>query len=82
MTQSPDPLQSGPVPDADRVPGEDPAPRYELQTVGRSLDDSYPLDRSPTQRGGVRHPVLWMAILLVVLLAFVGWLLVGPPFNR
>jgi hypothetical protein len=82
MTQSPDPLQSGPVPDADRVPGVDPTPRQELLTEGRNLDDIYPLDRSPIHRGGVRHPVLWMALLLVLLLAFVGWLLVGPPFER
>jgi hypothetical protein len=60
-----------------------PAPtteHREMQTIGRSLEDLSPSDR-PQERA-VWGPVLWSAAGLVVVIAFVGWLLVGSPPHQ
>ena len=57
-----------------------PAPtteHREMQSIGRTLADLSPSDL-PQERA-VWGPVLWSAAGLVVIMAFVGWLLVGSP---
>ena len=65
----------------DRFPAAEDGPAYELQSVGRTLDDLTPQEETAPRKGGVTGPLLWSVVGLVALLAFVGWLLVGPPFR-
>ena len=54
--------------------------RYEMQTTGRALDDLAPRDRAYDARD-VWAPLFWSFAGLILVMAFVGWLLVGPPIN-
>jgi len=65
----------------DRFPPAEDGPRYELQSVGRTLDDLEPSEEIAPRPGGVAKPLAWVALTLLALLAFVGWLLVGPPLS-
>jgi hypothetical protein len=71
--------KNAPIPESDRVPPARDSPRYELETIGRSLSDREPDDGPPP--GGVRA-VVWVGVVLVALMAFVGWVLVGPPLPH
>jgi len=60
-----------------------PAPtteHREMQSIGRSLADLSPMDMPPER--AVWGPVVWSAVGLVVIMAFVGWLLVGSPPSQ
>lgn len=59
------------------TPRERNSPRYELDCVNRA-DDDFPAKGS-VPRGGVIAPLAWVSLALVALIAFVWWLLVGPP---
>jgi len=63
-----------------RFPPAKDGPRYEMQAIGRTLDD---LDRREDAYadGDVWAPLFWSFAGLLVLMAFVGWLLVGQPIN-
>ena len=66
----------GPFPRADRVPAARDGPQFELEAIGRTLDDLSPAQkRKPPQ--GVRFRLLWAGAALVALMAFMGWLLVS-----
>jgi hypothetical protein len=68
----------GPFPNSDRVPPTANRPRDELRSFGRTLEDLAPAEKRPTRPGGVLAPLIWVAVTLNALGAFVGWLLVGP----
>ena len=53
--------------------------RYDLECIHRPLDDRSPGEGSEPRLGDVFAPLAWVALALVALMAFVGWLLVGPP---
>ncbi|HTX49169.1 MAG TPA: hypothetical protein VME40_07245 [Caulobacteraceae bacterium] len=66
----------------DRFPPAEDGPRYEIQSVGRTLDDMEPNDEIVPRPGGVLKPLAWVALALLALMAFVGWLLIGPPLPH
>jgi hypothetical protein len=66
----------------DRFPPAEDGPRYEIQSVGRTLDDLEPSEEIAPRPGGVMRPLVWVALVLLALMAFVGWLLVGPPLPH
>jgi hypothetical protein len=66
----------------DRFPPAEDGPRYEIHSVGRTLDDLEPSDEIAPRPGGVYKPLVWVALGLLALMAFVGWLLVGPPLPH
>jgi hypothetical protein len=76
------PADVGRFPEGDRFPAAANSAEYELHSTGRTLDDLSPQERTAPRPGGVRAPLVWVALALAVLLAFVGWLLVGPPLSR
>ena len=61
------------------TPGHD-GPRFEIQSIGRSLAD-LPQDETDMEkpRGPVTPALVGSALALVAMLAFIGWLLVGLP---
>jgi len=59
-------------------PAEVNRSRYDLECIHRSLEDLTPGEDS-ARSGGVFAPLAWVALALVALATFVGWLLVGPP---
>jgi hypothetical protein len=69
-------VDEGPFPKADRVPAARDGPIFELESIGRTLDDLSPADKSKRTRG-VRAKLIWVTAALVALMAFVGWLLFG-----
>jgi hypothetical protein len=69
-------MDEGPFPEADRIPAAHDGPLFELDTIGRTLDDLSPAEQRRPPRG-VRFKLEWTAAALVALVAFVGWLLVG-----
>jgi hypothetical protein len=66
----------------DRFPPAEDGPSYELQSVGRTLDDLTPQEETAPRPGGIARPVMWSFLALLALVAFVGWLLVGSPLGR
>jgi hypothetical protein len=69
-------------PVGDARPSEANPTRCELEGIQRSLEDRPPGEDSPPRPGGVLAPLAWVAAGLVGLMAFVGWLLVGPPLHN
>ena len=56
-----------------------PAPtteRREMQLIGRSLDDTPDIGGIPRD---IVRPMLWAALGLSIMIAFMGWLLLGSP---
>ena len=66
----------GPFPKADRFPAAQDGPLFELEAIGRTLNDLSPAERRRPPRG-VRAKVAYVAGALLVLVAFMGWLLIG-----
>lgn len=66
----------GPFPQADRIAAAHGGPRFELEGIGRTLDDLGPAERLAPRRN-VRAKLMWVAAALVALAAFMGWLLVS-----
>jgi hypothetical protein len=66
----------------DRFPPAEDGPRYEMQSIGRTLDDLEPAEEVEARAGGVGRPLAWVALAVFALIAFVCWLLVGPPWPR
>ena len=66
----------GPFPQDDRVPAAQDGPLFELEAIGRTLDDLSPAQkrRPPV---GVRFRLEWSAAAVVALVVFLGWLLIG-----
>ena len=64
----------------DRFPPAEDGPRYEMLAIARALDDIAPRDRA-YEAGDLWGPLLWSLTGLLLLMAFVGWLLVGQPVN-
>ena len=64
----------------DRFPPAKDGPRYEMHAIGRTLDDLDPREHAD-EPGDVWGPLFWTLSGLLVLMAFVGWLLVGQPIN-
>jgi len=62
-------------------PAED-GPRFEIQSVGRELDDLSPEEKAAPRPGGVVRPLIWVGLTLAALVAFIGWCLVGPPLPH
>jgi hypothetical protein len=54
-------------------------PHLEMRSIGRSLADPPANEESETYRLGRISALIWTALVLLCLLAFVGWLLVGLP---
>ena len=62
----------GPFPEGDRVPPAQGGPRFELLSIGRTLDDLAPAEKqSPLE--GVRSKLMWSAAALLALMAIMGW---------
>jgi hypothetical protein len=69
-------VDEGSSPRDDHVPAAQDGPLFELEAVGRALDDLSPAQkRRPPQ--GVRFRLEWSAAALIALIAFLGWLLVS-----
>ncbi len=66
----------------DRFPPAEDGPRYEMQSVGRTLDDLEPAAQAEPSKGGVGGALIWVALAVVALVAFVSWLLVSPPLAK
>ncbi len=67
----------------DKFPPAEDGPRYELQSVGRTLDDLDPeTEAAPAAQRRVYGPLVAVGLTILALLAFVGWLLVGPPLPH
>ena len=64
----------------DRFPTAEAGPRYEMQAIGRALDDIAPKDRAYEARD-IWEALFWSLAGLLLLMAFVGWLLVGQPIS-
>jgi hypothetical protein len=64
----------------DRFPPAKDGPRYQMLAIGRTLDDLDPREHT-NDAGDVWGPLFWTFSGLVLLMAFVGWLLVGQPIN-
>ncbi|HWF77639.1 MAG TPA: hypothetical protein VN694_10740 [Caulobacteraceae bacterium] len=66
----------GPFPRGDRVPAAQDGARFELEAIGRALDDLSPAQqRRPP--ASVRARLEWSAAAIIALIVFLGWLLVG-----
>jgi hypothetical protein len=63
-----------------RFPSAEHGPRYEMQAIGRALDDTAPRDRAYEARH-IWEPLVWSLAGLLLLMAFVGWLLVGQQIS-
>jgi hypothetical protein len=61
----------------DRFPPAEETPHYELQSIGRGLGDASLANRRALPPRVIVAHLFWTALVLVALLAFVGWLLVG-----
>jgi hypothetical protein len=61
----------------DKFPPAEDGPHFELQSIGRTLSDLPP--SSPPRRGGAGLRLVPVAVAVLALLVFVGWLLVGIP---
>ena len=63
----------------DKIHSAPTTERREMQAIGHLLDDM-PQTIGRTQK--VAQPILWVVLGLVVMMAFVGWLLVGLPPSQ
>ena len=61
----------------DRFPPAKDGPHYELITLARTMDDLTFAEQTAPRPGGIVEPLICVAVFLVALLAFVGWLLFG-----
>jgi hypothetical protein len=52
-------------------------PRLELHAIARSGDDLPPAANAPQPLKRQLAPLAWFVIVVIVLMAFVGWLLIG-----
>jgi len=82
MTYRASPAHPGPTPANDPVRAAADGPQFEMQAIGHALDDLSPMDKTLPRTGGVWRPVTWSVLGLIALMAFVGWLLVGPPLPH
>jgi hypothetical protein len=64
----------------DRFPPAENAPRRELQSIGRTLNDLGAASEAPLVRD-LWTPLLWSSAALLTILAFVVWLLIGQPVS-
>jgi hypothetical protein len=60
-----------------RFPPAEDGPRFELLSVGHTLDDLDPGDEIAPRPGNAILPLVWSAAVLLALIAFMGWLLVS-----
>lgn len=58
-----------------RFPPAEDGPRFELLSVGQTLDDLDPGDHAAPLAGV--FPLLWSVAALLALIAFMGWLLIS-----
>ncbi len=61
----------------DRFPPAEDGAQYELTAIARNLDDLPPTGPPAKYPELLSKPLFWTLAALVVLIAFVGWLLVG-----
>ena len=61
----------------DRFPPAEGSPRFELHSIGRSLSDAAPARRAALPPRVIAAQLLWTAVVIIALVIFVGWLLVG-----
>ena len=69
----------------DRFPPAEDGPRYELQSVGRTLDDldlDPETEAAPAAQRRFGGPLIAVGVTILALMAFVGWLLLGPPLTH
>jgi hypothetical protein len=60
-----------------RFPPAEDGPRFELLSVGHTLDDLDPADEVAPRPGNAILPLVWSPAALLALIAFMGWLLVS-----
>jgi hypothetical protein len=65
----------------DRFPPAENAPRRELQSIGRTLNDLGAASEAPLLVGDLWTPLLCSSAGLLTILAFVVWLFIGQPLN-
>jgi len=58
-----------------RFPPAEDGPRFELLSVGQTLDDLDPDDETMPSPGIL--PLLWSGAALLALITFMGWLLIS-----
>jgi hypothetical protein len=58
-----------------RFPPAEDGPRFELLSVGHTLDDLDPSDHAAPFPGV--FPLIWSVAALLALIAFMGWLLIS-----
>jgi hypothetical protein len=61
----------------DKFPPAEDGPQYELASIGRTMEDLSPDEHVAPRPGGILVPLLWTALALIALMAFIGVLLVG-----
>jgi hypothetical protein len=59
----------------DRFPAAEDGPQYELIALGRTMDDLTDEEKTAPRPGGVIGPLICVSVVLVAMLAFIGWLL-------
>jgi hypothetical protein len=67
----------GEAPAMDRFSAAEDGPQYELIALARTMNDLTPAEATVPEPTGLTPELIWAAITLLVMLAFVGWLLVG-----
>jgi hypothetical protein len=72
----------GPFPEGDRIAPAATGPAYELLTTARELKDVSPNETEALRPGGAAIALVGVALGLVALIAFVGWLLLRSPLLR
>jgi len=60
----------------DRFPPAKTTPQSEMQSVGRTMEDLAAAQKASSRPGGILKPLLFVAATIVVLLAFLDWLVV------
>jgi hypothetical protein len=73
MRRSPN---SGSLPDMNALDPSKHGPRFEMASVGRYLEDLTPAE-AEVPRVGRTEALIWSACVLIALIAFIGWLLIG-----
>ena len=58
-----------------RFPPAEDGPQFELASIGRTLDDLEPEEKTGPSRG--LFPLLWSAAALLALIVFLAWLLLS-----
>lgn len=67
---------NGPFPQADRVPAAHDGPLFELEGIGRTLQDLAPGETSAAKRGQ-RTALIFSAVGFVLMVGFGIWMLIG-----